>query len=125
MKRQTFTLVITIILQGCSSLNIIDDGHGLCRSLGEEYPESLYTEAQREAKKEPPNGYLTQPYSRKSWDSYWNHRIFYMWDLGPKSCGGTYQGLLGPELINMLIAKRRELGLPEIALEERNSGKEL
>ena len=125
IKRIALILGILLTLYGCSFINIIDDGQGLCRALGEQYPESLYAEVQREANKEPPNGYLTQPYSRKNWNSYWNHRIFYMWDLGSQSCGRTYEGLSGSKLVSLLIVKRRELGLPEIVLEERNSNKNL
>ena len=125
MNKSVFIAGIFVFISGCSFINIFDDGHGLCRAIGDDEPARMYRSAERELKKESPNSYLTQPYSRENWDAHWNHRIFYMWDLGPDSCGGTYRGLSGPDLIRLMAKKRRELGLPEITLEDRNRDKEL
>ena len=79
----------------------------------------------RELRLEPPDGALSQGYSREAWDSYWNHRIYYVWSVGPDSCNGTYKGTIGPEMIRQAIHRRQEIGLPSINLESRNRDKSL
>jgi hypothetical protein len=118
-------VAIYFLLSGCSRINIVDDGRGLCRSINEDYPESLYLVLEDEVNLKSPNGYLTEQYSRKNWNEYWNNRVFYMWDIGPDSCGGTYDGPVGPEIINLMLLRRKELGLHEIEWDGRNIGKEL
>jgi len=78
-----------------------------------------------EASGERPSGFLTQPYSRENWDKYWNDRVYYMWDVGPESCGGTYVGPTGPELIATMLQERRRLQLPDIDYDDRNRDKNL
>ena len=110
-RRMWMLLVPLPTLASCSWPNLIDDGHGLCRSTMQELPESLYPELERELRKEPPNGYLTKPYSEEVWDEYWNSRYFYMYDVGPESCGGTYRGHDGPYIVTWVMNERRKLGM--------------
>ena len=93
--------------------------------MNEELAPSIDRAIAQELRQEPPNGALTKPYSRSEWDKYWNHRIFYLWDLGPDDCEGTYEGPSGPELIRDALHKRRDLGLPDVRLEERNRAKDI
>ena len=79
----------------------------------------------REIRQEPPQGAITKPYSRAAWDKYWNDRIFQLWKMGTGDCDGTYKGPSGQDLIRKAIARRREIGLPEINLEDRNRDKGL
>jgi hypothetical protein len=116
---------ISLILSGCSFANFLDDGHGLCRSINSDYPESIYRTLYDEGILKSPNGFLTQPYSRENWDNYWNSRIYYIWDISTQSCGGTWEGLSGPEIIKLMFDKRVSMGLPEIVIEERNRDKNL
>ena len=117
------TLVLLYVLGGCSSINILDDGHGLCQSTSQEYPESAFQELERELRKEPPNGFMTQPYSEENWNAYWNSRLFYLYDLGPESCGGTYSGMGGPDVVAAILARRQELELPALTLDDRTREK--
>ena len=109
----------------CSFLNVLDDGHGLCREVLVNQAESLKADADFELEKGSPRGYASKPYSRESWDGFWNHMVFYNWDLGPDSCGGTYVGQAGPKIIEEVVLYRKSLGLPAINWEERNADKGL
>ena len=79
---------------------------------------------QDEVHERPPSGYLTKGYSRDVWDLYWNRRINTFSDFGKNIREGSarehYQGPTGEEFIQYIIEKRRERGLPEINIEERN-----
>ncbi len=123
MKSYVWSISL-LFVSGCTLLNIVDDGYGLCRSINAGYPESLYEELRSEARRDSPNGYLTQPYSRENWNKYWNNRVYYVWDIGPESCGGTYEGLSGPEIIRLMLRKRQSMQLPKIEWDERNSSKD-
>jgi len=79
----------------------------------------------RETRLQPPNGALTQPYSRELWNKYWNDRIYYMYDIGPKSCNGTYRGPSGGEMLRYAMEKRRNAALPDLPIEQRNHDKRL
>lgn len=114
---------LILLLSGCTFLNVLDDGQGFCRSIN--YQKSIERALEKEVNLESPNGFIGQPYSRNNWDDYWNHRIFHMWNIGPESCGGTYIGPSGPELIELMFKRRNILGLPRIILEEKNSDKQI
>lgn len=94
-----------------------------CRSLYADFPAGFDDAIARELRQEPPQGALTQAYSREAWDAYWNQRIYYVWSIGPSECGGTYRGPSGPLLVRDAISKRRSAGLPDINLESRNLDK--
>jgi hypothetical protein len=68
----------------------------------------------------PPVGHSTKSYSRELWDEYWNNRIYYIFDLEKGEHRAAYEGPSGAEFIRHMIEERRERGLPEIQLEERN-----
>lgn len=122
---RTITLVL-LLLSGCSTLNILSGPDDFCRSMSADLGLLGLDDAiARELRQEPPQGALTKPYSRAEWDVYWNHRIYYVWSAGPNDCNGTYKGPPGSDLIRNALQRRRELGLPDIQLEERNRAKEL
>lgn len=115
-----------ILLAGCSTANMLrSDNDGMCRYMSEQIDPGLDEAITRELRQEPPQGALSQGYSREAWDAYWNHRIYHVWDIGPSSCNGTYKGPSGPEMIQRAILRRQEVGLPPINLEDRNRGKSL
>ncbi len=116
---------ITVFCAGCSTLNILKGQDDFCQFMLADLSSGMEEAISRELSKEPPDGALTKPYSREEWDKYWNHRIYYVWDVGPNDCGGTYKGPSGPELIREAIKKRQEVGLPEVNLEPRNTDKQL
>jgi hypothetical protein len=82
-------------------------------------------QADDEAKRESPNGWVTQPYSRENWDKHWNSVIYHVWKIGPGDCGGTYVGPYGPEIVRVIIDYRQQLGLPEVNLDASNLDKGL
>jgi len=90
-----------------------------------EKTQSLKADADFELNKGSPRGYATSPYSRENWDSFWNHMVFYNWELGSQSCGGTYVGRPGPEIIKDIVSYRKSLGLPANNWEKRNGEKGL
>ena len=114
-----------VVLSGCSVTNILQTQDGFCRSLYADFPARFEEDIARELRKHPPNGALTKSYSRALWNEYWNNRIFYVWSIGPESCGGTYRGPSGSDLIRSALTSRQNAGLPPIELEERNAGKQL
>jgi len=122
---KALALLLSILIAGCSMLNTFRGPDDFCRQMSSGYPASLEDAIARESRKEPPNGALTQPYSRAQWDKYWNSRIYHMWDIGPESCNGTYEGPAGPVLIQNALDKRREIGLPKVNLESRNEDKDI
>ena len=122
---KVLALLVSMFIGGCSTLNIFRGPDDFCRQMSSGYSSSLEAAVARESRKEPPNGALTQPYSRAQWDKYWNSRIYHMWDIGPESCNGTYEGPAGPALIQNALDTRRERGLPEVNLEPRNEDKDL
>ena len=70
--------------------------------------------------KQPPSGFLSKGYSREVWDLYWNRRINALYKFEEHSTREHYRGSTGEEFIQYIIEKRRERGLPEINVEERN-----
>ena len=122
---KSFTIPGIVLLVGCSTANILRGQDDFCRQLNADYQESFQRAIQRELAKEPPNGALTQPYSRELWNDYWNDRIYHMWDIGPESCNGTWEGPSGPQMIEYMLARRKSLNLPEIEIEKRNADKRL
>ncbi len=70
--------------------------------------------------KQPPSGFLSKGYSREVWDLYWNRRINALYKFEEHSTREHYRGSTGEEFIRYIIEKRRERGLPEINIEERN-----
>jgi len=117
--------VAAVALVGCTTLNILKGPDDFCRSTYADFPAGFENSIARELRKEPPQGALTQPYSREAWSKYWNDRIFYVWTVGPDACNGTYRGPSGPELVEGALARRRAAGLPDIELESRNRDKPL
>lgn len=117
-------LVCALASTGCSTLNLFTGQDDFCRSMNSNLGPGFEEAVAREVAKEPPNGALTKAYSRELWDEYWNHRIYYVWDVGPEDCRG-YQGPTGPELIRDALEKRRKAGLPEVNLEPRNLDKNI
>lgn len=113
------------LMSSCTFINVLDDGHGLCRSSLGNKMESLQADADYELERGSPRGYASQPYSREIWDAFWNNMVYYNWKIGPNSCGGTYDGRPGPEIVIDLVSYRRTLGLPEINWDERNDNKGL
>lgn len=105
---------------GCSLLNTLEGQNDFCRSMLAEIPERLSEHVTRELRKESPNGALTKPYSRHIWNQYWNDRVFHVQKIGPQSCGGTYAGPPGEEIIENALTARREAGLPELVRKDRN-----
>ena len=124
MKKSLFAISLAV-LSGCSATNILQTQDGFCRSLYADLPARFEEDIERELKKLPPNGALTKGYSRALWNEYWNVRIFNVWSIGPESCGGTYRGPSGSDLIRSALASRHNAGLPPVELEERNLGKQL
>ncbi len=110
----------------CSTLNILADQEAYCREQ-EAGLVAWHTEqaATKEASQKPPNGWLTQPYSRENWNKYWNDVIFHVWKVDQTACSGTYEGPYGPEMVRAILDNRRQLGLPQVQLEERNRDKGL
>lgn len=68
----------------------------------------------------PPSGYITKGYSRKIWDVSWNNYINLTYKEEEDPSMKKYRGPTGAEFIRYMIKTRREKGLPEIKLEERN-----
>ena len=118
-------LFLIAVLSGCTVAGLLSGPDDFCRSTYADFPAGFDDAISRELRQEPPNGALTKPYSREAWDTYWNHRIYYVWSLGPDACGGTYRGPSGPTLIRDALAKRRAAGLPDVNLEPRNHDKAL
>ncbi|NZA27801.1 hypothetical protein H0E84_15590 [Luteimonas sp. SJ-92] len=123
---KAFLVVALALLTSCSIANVFRSGNDdMCRYLLVELDPHMEGAIARESRQEPPQGALTQGYSRGAWDAYWNHRIYHLWDVGPSSCNGTYEGPSGPEIIRRAVLRRQEVGLPSINLEERNRDKSL
>ena len=115
-------VIVALYMSSCSAANIVRGP--------DDYNENYYAADLRhsidsailaEKERKPPNGYLTQPYSRRSWNKYWNDRIFHIYELGSTHMPKGYQGPSGPELIEYILRKRAKYGLPPIELEERNN----
>ena len=118
--------IVLVLLSGCSTGNVFRSGNDdMCRYIAQQISPGLDEAITRELRQEPPQGALTQSYSREAWDAYWNHRIYYVWDVGSGSCNGTYEGPSGPEMIRQAILRREEASLPPINLESRNRDKSL
>ena len=118
--------LVLVLLSGCGTGNMFRSGSDdMCQYMTQKIGPGLDEAITRELRQEPPQGALTQSYSREAWDAYWNHRIYHVWDVGPSSCNGTYKGPSGPELIGQAILRRQEASLPPINLEERNRDKSL
>ena len=120
-------LVLTsVLLTSCGTANMLRNGNDdMCKFITEQIGAGLDEAITRELRLETPEGALTKGYSREAWDSYWNNRIYYVWDLGPNTCNGTYKGIVGPEMIRQVILRRQEIGLPPINIEPRNHDKSL
>jgi len=122
---RTILLALLISTTGCSTLNLFASQDAHCREQKAELVPWFRKAAQSEARKSPPSGWATQPYSRENWDKYWNARIYHVWTISQTDCNSTYQGPYGPEIVRSIIQYRRELALPEINLEARNQDKGL
>ena len=122
---RTIALALAFVITGCSTLNVLKGPDDFCRQMHADYRAFFDDAIAREIRKAPPNGALTKPYSRELWNKYWNDRIYYMYNVGPGDCGGTYRGPSGKEMLEYALEKRRNASLPDIELEARNSGKEL
>ena len=122
---RTLLLALVIGIAGCSTLNILASQDAYCRAQNEELIPLLKEAAESEAQRNSPNGWLSQPYSKENWDKYWNARIYHVWTIDQADCNGTYKGPYGPEIVQTIIAFRRNLALPEIQLEARNQDKGL
>ena len=120
-------VLVPVLLTSCSTVNMFRSGDDdMCRYLSQQIDPGLDEAITRELRRqEPPQGALSQGYSREAWDAYWNHRIYYVWDIGPSSCNGRYKGPAGPEMIRRAILRRQEIGLPPINIEDRNREKSL
>ena len=120
------TLPLLLLLTGCSAVNMFRSGDDeMCRYLYEGIGAGLEEAISLELRQEPPQGALTQGYSREAWDAFWNNRIHHTWDIGPNSCNGTYKGPSGPEIVRNAINRRQAVGLPPVALDDANRGKSL
>lgn len=119
-------VLVLALLTSCSTVNMFRSGNDdMCRYMTQQIDPGLDEAITRELRQEPPQGALTQGYSREAWDAYWNHRIYYVWDIGSSSCNGTYKGASGPEMIRRAILHRQQVELPPINLEDRNRDKSL
>jgi hypothetical protein len=70
----------------------------------------------------PPSGFITKGYSREVWDISWNNQINALYKFEEDPSMKSYRGPTGAEFIRYIIKTRREKGLPEINIEERNKG---
>jgi hypothetical protein len=118
-------LLLITWLSGCTVAGLLAGPDDFCQGTYADFPADFDKAISRELRQEPPNGALTKPYSREAWDAYWNHRIYYVWSVGPDTCDGTYEGPYGPTLVRDALAKRRVAGLPDVTLEPRNRDKVL
>ena len=66
-----------------------------------------------------PNGWISKPYSPEHWNSFWNHRAFYLGRFNFNEYP-QYSGPSGRILILYALQQRRELNLPDLVAEERN-----
>ncbi len=122
MKYVIFT--VPLLMAGCGTQNICSGGNDFCLSMLEEIGPLMNREIERELKMESPQGEITKPYSRKGWNRYWNNRIFHVYSIGEHSCNSKYRGPSGASILAEIMEKRRELGLPELIIEERNHEKQ-
>jgi hypothetical protein len=83
-----------LLLSGCNTLNILSGPDDFCRSTYADLRPGLDNAISKELRQEPPDGALTRTNSRAEWNAYWNYRIYYVWNIGPADCHGTYKGLL-------------------------------
>jgi hypothetical protein len=112
---------ILLLIAGCSSLNILKGQNDYyANHYAYELRQTIDDAISRETAEEPPSGYLTKPYSRSIWNSYWNDRIYYLYDLGGAQTPDAYQGPDGQEFISYIFEARASVGLPAIEVEERN-----
>jgi hypothetical protein len=124
VTKSVFTLLALVLMTGCSTLNMFKGPDDYLRNFATENIKRGIDEAvQEEVRRDVPNGYKTQLYSRKAWNDYWNSRIYYLYDIGQTKEERAYRGPTGPEFIQYILQARRANGLPELQIEERNRDK--
>lgn len=120
MKLQLTLLLFA--LAGCSTVNILKgpDDH-LKHFYADEVRDSIDRAIKTEVvKKLGPPGHATKGYSKSLWNNHWNSRIHSIYELKTRAGEEAYRGPSGPEFIRYIIEKRRENGLFELSIEERN-----
>ena len=122
---RTLLIIVVLLTSGCTTLNMIGGSTAFCRAVYVDMGADLDAEVSRELRHEFPPGALARTNLEAEWNSYWNHRIYHVWDIGPASCDGTYKGPLGSDMIRHTLQMRHASGLPEVIVEERNLGKVL
>ena len=125
MRRIAFAALLAVALSGCTAAGLLAGARpgAFCNSMMASLPQDHAALITRELRKEPAPGWLTEPYSPAHWNELWNDVVFNTTDVGPDSCKGTYRGPSGRDMVRTIIARRREIGLPEIQLEARNQDK--
>jgi uncharacterized protein YceK len=119
--RMVLVPLVALLCSSCSTFNLVTDPVKQCQADTAGLVAWHQQQADKEALGKPPNGWLTQPYSRENWDLYWNDVVFHVGSVSPAHCSGTYRGPMGPEMVRALLAYRRSLGLPEVNFEELNA----
>jgi hypothetical protein len=115
---------LLLLLSGCSVLNMFKGPDDYYRHYAAGIiKEVIDKDIQEEVRRDVPNGYKTQPYSREVWNEYWNGRIATLYDIGKTDVDQAYRGPSGPEFIRYILDSRRANGLPELQIEECNRDK--
>ena len=80
--------------------------------------ESIDDSIKHESNLGAPPGFSDRAYSKANWNTYWNRRIPYIYNVENES--DAYEGPTGQEFVSYLIEQRRIKNLPPIDLSESN-----
>ena len=116
-------LLLSVVAGGCGWVNMLKGPEDWNKNYEAEVQKELIDSAiDDELQKLPPSGFLTKGYSWEVWDVSWNRQINVLYKFEEDPSEKYYRGPTGAEFIRYIIKKRREKGLPEINVEDRNKG---
>ena len=121
MRTLLLATLLAANLTGCTVAGLLAGPDDFCRSKNEELPGIIADEVTSELRQEHPPGDPT--YGPEAWNKHWNVRLHDTTKIGADDCDGSWKGPTGSEMVRAAIVRRREIGLPEIQLEDRNKDK--
>ena len=117
MKTQLSVLVFSVLLAGCSWVNIFKGPDDYYRNwYAGDLKDSIDSSIRHEKSKGAPPGFKDRMYSKKNWNESWNRRIYHILD---GDFPAAYVGPTQKEFVEYIISERRRLGLPELEFDEK------